>query len=165
MEKTVFHRNSPLKAIVQRISEGRVTVDGETIAECGRGLMVLLGVAQGDTEEDAALLAGKITKMRIFSDENGKMNLSVLDIGGGVMVVPNFTLLASYRKGNRPDYLNSASPDEANRLFEHFTELVAREVPDTTRGRFGADMKVSITNDGPVTIPMDSDVLKQPKRK
>ena len=153
-----------MKAIVQRISEGKVTVDGEVIAKCGRGLMVLLGAAQGDTEEDAALLAGKITKMRIFSDENDKMNLSVTDVGGGVMVVPNFTLLASYRKGNRPNYLQAAPPEEAKRLFEYFTELVAKEVENTTHGQFGAHMMVSITNDGPITIPMDSEVLKQPKR-
>ncbi len=154
-----------MKAIVQRISEGKVTVDGDIIASCGRGLMVLLGVAEGDTEEDAALLAGKITKMRIFSDENDKMNLSVIDIDGGMIVVPNFTLLASYRKGNRPDYMKSASPDEAKRLFDYFTALVTREVKNTSHGQFGAHMMVSITNDGPVTIPMDSDVLKQPKRQ
>ena len=154
-----------MKAILQRISEGKVVIDGEIVAQCGRGLMVLLGVAQGDTEEDARLLAAKITKMRIFADENDKMNLSVADIGGGVMVVPNFTLLASYRKGNRPDYMQSAAPDEAKRLFEYFTSLIAAEIPDTTHGQFGADMKVSITNDGPCTIPMDSDVLKQPKKQ
>lgn len=153
-----------MKAILQRISEGKVVIDGETVAECGHGLMILLGVADGDTEEDADLLSAKIVKLRIFADENDRMNLSVTDIGGGVMVVPNFTLLASYRKGNRPDYLQSAAPEEAKRLFEYFADRIAQEIPNTTRGVFGADMKVSITNDGPCTIPMDSDVLKQPKR-
>lgn len=152
-------------AVIQRISAGHVTVDGRIVAECKNehGLLVLLGVADGDTEEDARLLASKITKLRIFSDENDKMNLSVVDVGGSVMVVSNFTLLASYRKGNRPDYLKSAHPDEAKRLYEYFTELVSKEVPDTSHGVFGAHMMVSITNDGPVTIPMDSAVLKQPK--
>lgn len=152
-------------AVIQRISSGKVTVDNETVAECKNenGLLVLLGVADGDTEEDARLLASKIVRLRIFSDENDKMNLSVIDVGGSVMVVSNFTLLASYRKGNRPDYMKSAHPIEAKRLYEYFTELISKEVPDTSCGVFGAHMMVSITNDGPVTIHMDSAVLKQPK--
>lgn len=150
-------------AVVQRVSEGRVTVDGSVVGECGNGLFILLGVAAGDTEEDVQLLADKIVKLRIFSDENGKMNLSLLDIGGELLVVSNFTLLASYRKGNRPDYLNSAPPDEAKRLYDYFVSYVKKSVPHVGEGIFGADMKVSIINDGPVTIPMDSNVLKKPK--
>ncbi len=150
-------------AVVQRVSEGRVVVDGEIVGQCGSGLFVLLGVAAGDTEEDVRLLADKIIKMRIFSDENGKMNLALGDVGGEMLVVSNFTLLASYRKGNRPDYMNSAPPAEAKRLYEAFIAYVRQSVPHVGEGIFGADMKVSITNDGPVTIPMDSNVLKQPK--
>ncbi len=151
-------------AVVQRISEGRVTVDNRIIAECdGKGLLVLLGVAQGDEELDATLLADKIAKLRIFSDENDKMNLSVTDVEGGIIVVSNFTLLASYRKGNRPDYMNSADPATAEKLYEFFIEHISKYTDKVSHGKFGADMKVSIINDGPVTIPMDSAVLRQPK--
>ena len=152
-------------AIVQRVSEGRVTVDGTVVGHCAKGLFILLGVAKGDTEEDARLLCDKIVKMRIFSDENDKMNLALGDVGGELLVVSNFTLLAAYRKGNRPDYMNSAPPDEAKRLYEYFIALAREAVPHVGEGIFGADMKVTITNDGPVTIPMDSNVLKQPKSK
>ena len=152
-------------AVVQRVSEGKVVVDGETVGQCGKGLFILLGVADGDTEEDARLLADKIIKMRIFSDENGKMNLALGDVGGELLVVSNFTLLASYRKGNRPDYMRSAPPAEAKRLYEYFIAYAKETVPHVGEGIFGADMKVTITNDGPVTIPMDSEVLKQPKSK
>ena len=110
-------------ALIQRLSEGRVTVDGEVIASCeGPGILVLLGVTHGDTEEDARLLADKIVKLRIFSDENDKMNLSVTDVNGGIMVVSQFTLYASSRKGNRPDYLNAARPEQALRLYEYFRD-------------------------------------------
>ena len=151
-------------AVIQRIAEGCVKVDGEIIAQCeGKGLLVLLGVARGDEEKDAELLADKIAKLRIFSDENDKMNLSVTDVEGGIMVVSNFTLLASYRKGNRPDYMNSADPETAERLYEYFTQYIGKYTDKISHGQFGADMKVAIVNDGPVTIHMDSEVLKQPK--
>ncbi len=153
-----------MRAIVQRISEGRVTVDGEVIAECGQGLMVLLGVTHGDTEEDANLLADKIAKLRIFSDENDKMNLSVTEVDGGIIVVSQFTLYASYRKGNRPDYMNSAAPDVAEPLYEYFANRLRNHTPKVSTGQFGAHMMLDFVNDGPVTIPMDSDVLKQPKK-
>lgn len=153
-----------MRAIVQRISEGKVTVDGEIIAQCGRGLMVLLGVTHGDTEEDANLLADKIAKLRIFSDENDKMNLSVTDVDGGIIVVSQFTLYASYRKGNRPDYMNSASPDIAEPLYEYFANRLRSHTDKVSTGQFGAHMMLDFVNDGPVTIPMDSDVLKQPKK-
>jgi len=151
-------------AILQRVKEASVTVGGETVSSCGQGILVLLGVARGDTERDAQLLADKISKLRIFEDEEGKMNLSVNDIGGGILVVPNFTLLASYRRGNRPDFMNSETPEEAERLFGYFCEYITPLVPSVGRGIFGAEMLVSLTNDGPITIPMDSEVLKAPKR-
>lgn len=152
-------------AVVQRISGGKVVVEGGTVAECGEGLCVLLGVTHDDTEEDARLLADKIAKMRIFTDENDKMNLSVADVGGGIMVVPNFTLYASYRRGNRPDYMNSAAPDKAEPLFDYFVSYLKTIHDKVSSGVFGAHMIISAELNGPVTIPMYSDVLKQPKSK
>lgn len=146
-------------AVLQRVLSCSVTVDGKIISEQGKGLLVLLGVADGDTERDADLLCAKIVKMRIFEDENGKMNKSVTDVGGDITVVPNFTLLASYKKGNRPDFLGAAAPAEANRLFEYFKGKTAEVLGKVGTGEFGADMKVSLINDGPVTITMDSKVL------
>lgn len=151
-------------AVIQRISSGNVVVDGEIVAECGIGLYVLVGVTHEDTEEDVNLLADKIAKLRVFCDENDKMNLSVGDVGGGFMVVPNFTLYGSYRKGNRPDYMNSAAPDKAKPLFEKFVERLSQHNDKVSSGVFGAHMIISTVLDGPVTIPMYSDVLKQPKR-
>ncbi|MCR5680899.1 MAG: D-tyrosyl-tRNA(Tyr) deacylase [Clostridiales bacterium] len=152
-------------ALLQRISEGRVTAEGELLAECpGRGLLILLGVTTEDTEEDAALLAEKIVKLRIFSDEEGKMNRSVTDVGGGVIVVSQFTLCAAYRKGNRPDYLAAARPEQAIPLYEYFTARIREHVENVSTGRFGADMQVAIVNDGPITMQLDSNVLKQPKK-
>ena len=112
-----------MKAVLQRVTEAVVYADGEFSGKCGHGLMILLGVAKGDTEEDALLLAEKISKLRIFSDENDKMNLSVKDIDGEMLVVSQFTLLAEYRHGNRPDFFASAAPDEANQLYEYFISL------------------------------------------
>ena len=146
-------------AVIQRVEKANVSIDGALHSEIGKGLLILLGVKQGDDERDAQLLAKKISNLRIFSDENGKMNLSVLDICGSVLVVSNFTLLANYKKGNRPDYMNGAKPDEANRLYERFCELINEFVP-TQKGVFGADMQIDIIIDGPVTIVMDSEVLK-----
>lgn len=146
-------------AVLQRVSRASVTVDKDTCGSIENGLLILLGVKNGDTEKDATLLADKISKLRIFSDENGKMNLSVRDVEGKALVISNFTLLANYKKGNRPDYMNGAKPDEANRLYEYFCDYISALVP-TERGIFGADMKVELLNDGPVTIVMDSEVLK-----
>ena len=152
-------------AMIQRINGGKVVVEGECVAECeGKGLLVLLGVTHEDTKTDAELLADKIAKLRIFSDENDKMNLSVTDVGGGIIVVSQFTLYASYRKGNRPDYLNSAHPSVAEPLYEYFTEYIKKYTDKVSHGVFGAHMEVSIMNDGPVTIQLDSEVLKSPKR-
>ncbi|MBQ9744670.1 MAG: D-tyrosyl-tRNA(Tyr) deacylase [Clostridia bacterium] len=146
-------------AVLQRVSHASVTVDSEVCGKIDNGLLILLGVKNGDAERDAMLLADKISKLRIFSDDNGKMNLSVMDVNGGVLVISNFTLLANYKKGNRPDYMNGAKPDEANRLYEYFCDYISTLVP-TQKGIFGADMKVELLNDGPVTIVMDSEVLK-----
>jgi len=150
-----------MKAVLQRGKNASVEVDGNIVGSCGAGLMILLGVARGDTEQDARLLAEKILKLRIFSDENGKMNLSVRDVDGEILCISQFTLLANYAHGNRPDYLDSAPPDEANRLYEYFISLVSSEVKHTGTGIFGADMKVSLLNDGPVTIVMDSEKLRK----
>ena len=152
-----------MKAVLQRVSEASVKVDGEIVGACGAGLMILLGVAQGDCEEDARLLATKIANLRIFCDEAGKMNLSVKDIDGEALIISQFTLMANYKKGNRPDYLESAPPAEANRLYEYFKGLMSRELRHVGSGVFGAHMEVSLLNDGPVTIVMDSEVLKKKK--
>ena len=123
-----------------------------------------LGVEKGDLEHDAELLCEKISKLRIFTDDNDKMNLSVMDIDGEIMVVSNFTLSANYSHGNRPDYFSAASPDEANMLYEYFIDLISKKVKKTASGKFGADMRSEISTDGPVTIVMNSAVLKGGKK-
>lgn len=152
-----------MKAVIQRVSHASVSVDGSVCGSCGEGLMVLLGVAEGDTELDAELLCRKIVNLRIFTDENDKMNLSVKDIDGEMLVISQFTLLANYRHGNRPDFMASAKPQEADRLYEYFKTLAAREIRRVESGIFGAHMEVSLLNNGPVTIVMDSEVLKSKK--
>lgn len=147
-------------AVLQRVNNATVFADGELSGSIDRGLYILLGVAKGDTEEDARLLSEKIAKLRIFSDENGKMNLSVADVDGEIMVVSNFTLNANYSHGNRPDYFASAAPAEANALYEYFKELMKTKVKNLASGVFGADMRTEMSTDGPVTIVMDSAVLK-----
>ena len=146
-------------AVLQRVKRASVDVGGETVGKCARGLCVLLGVAKEDTEEDAKALVKKLVELRIFRDENDKMNLSLKDIDGELLVVSNFTLLASYKKGRRPDYFGAAAPDEADRLYEYFCSLCESEVSHVSRGIFGADMELTIVNEGPVTIVMDSNVL------
>ena len=150
-----------MRAVVQRVTNAHVTSNGEMAGRIQKGLMVLLGVEQGDTEKDAVYMAGKIVKLRIFEDENGKMNRSVTDMGGQALVVSQFTLLANYAHGNRPDYLNSEKPDRANQLYEYFVSLMREGLSHVGTGIFGADMEVTIVNDGPVTIVMDSEVLKK----
>ncbi|MBR2721752.1 MAG: D-tyrosyl-tRNA(Tyr) deacylase [Clostridia bacterium] len=152
-----------MKAVIQRVSHAEVAVDGAIVGSCGEGLMILLGVAQGDCEEDAQLLCRKIANLRIFQDDAGKMNRSVKDIDGEALVISQFTLMANYRHGNRPDFMASAKPEEANRLYEYFTELLRLELRRVENGVFGASMQVSLLNNGPVTIVMDSDVLKTKK--
>lgn len=147
-----------MKAVIQRVSEAFVTVDGETVGAVGRGFLVLLGVMDGDTEADADIMAAKTAKLRIFTDENDKMNLSVLDVEGEILCVSQFTLCADVKKGNRPSFTPSAPPEEARRLYEYFMRrLEAEGVKRVAHGVFGADMKVRLLNDGPVTILFDSD--------
>ena len=148
-----------MKLVIQRVKHAAVTVEGEIVGECGKGLMMLLGVADGDTRADAEALAKKVVNLRIFTDDADKMNLSVKDIDGEALVVSNFTLLANYKKGNRPDYFGAAKPDYANELYEYFASLLDAEVRHVGRGRFGAHMEIDISADGPVTIVMDSEVL------
>ena len=152
-----------MKAVIQRVANASVSVDGQVVGACRRGFLILLGVAEGDTEQDAELLCRKIVNLRIFPDEEGKMNRSIKDIDGELLIISQFTLLANYRHGNRPDFLASAKPDEANRLYEYFSSLASREVRRVENGIFGAHMQVSLLNEGPVTIVMDSEVLKSKK--
>ena len=146
-------------AVLQRVKKAAVSVDGSVVGDCGEGLYVLLGVSREDTDRDAEVLADKVVNLRIFTDENGKMNYSLLDIDGDMLVVSNFTLLASYRKGKRPDYMAAASPNEADRLYKYFTELCGKSVKKVSTGMFGAHMITDMKTDGPVTIVMDSKVL------
>lgn len=151
-----------MKAILQRVKNAEVTVDGESVGKIGEGYMLLLGVMNGDTKEDAELLAKKTAMLRVFTDENDKMNKSVLDIGGEVLVVSQFTLCADVKKGNRPSFDNSAKPDEAKALYEHFcSELKKNGVKNVETGVFGAHMQVSLVNNGPVTIIYDTSVWKK----
>lgn len=146
-----------MRAVVQRVSRAAVAAEGVSVAEIGPGLLVLLGVATGDSEEDVQWLATKIARMRIFADEAQAMNRSVVEAGGEALVVSQFTLQASTKKGNRPSFIAAARPEEAVPLYESFVERLSLEIgrPVPT-GRFGADMQVSLVNDGPVTIVIDS---------
>ncbi|MBQ4071734.1 MAG: D-tyrosyl-tRNA(Tyr) deacylase [Clostridia bacterium] len=148
-------------AVLQRAFSATVYADGEFSGSIGRGLYILLGVQKGDSELDALNLAEKIAKLRIFSDEKGKMNLSVNDIDGEILVVSNFTLSANYAHGNRPDYLSAAAPADAKRLYDYFVSLCAQRVRKCATGSFGADMRTELVTDGPVTIVMDSTVLSK----
>lgn len=149
-----------MKAVIQRVSSAAVTADGETVGKIGKGLLVLLGVAQGDTPECAEKLAAKIAKMRIFSD-NGKLTKSVSDVDGGILIVSNFTLYANCVKGNRPDFTAAAGASKARELYLHFIdEIIKVGVKNCASGRFGADMEISAVCDGPVTIVLDSESLK-----
>ena len=146
-----------MRLVIQRVSEASVTIDGELFSSIGTGLMVLVGIAEGDTPADVEWLAAKTASMRIFPDENGVMNRSVLDIGGEVLAVSQFTLMASTKKGNRPSYIHAAGHELAVPMYELYCEklsgLLGKEVKT---GQFGADMKVALVNDGPVTIVIDS---------
>ncbi len=153
-----------MRALLQRVSEAQVSVEGAVTGRCGHGYLILLGVAPSDDEAVAARLWDKISKLRVFSDEEGKMNRSLLDVGGSVLVISQFTLYADARRGNRPSFTDAAGPEQGNRLYEHFCSLAQAQVP-CGRGVFGADMQVSLTNDGPVTIWLDSDDLARSKRR
>ena len=146
-----------MRAVIQRVTQASVTIDNEMVASIGTGFLVLLGVCNEDTEEDVEWLAHKISQLRVFSDTNGVMNLALADVSGEVLVVSQFTLFASYKKGNRPSWLRAARHEISIPLYEKFckrmSELTGRQV---ATGQFGADMKVNLLNDGPVTICMDT---------
>ncbi len=145
-----------MRAVTQRVKESSVSVNNEIIGKIGIGLMVLLGVAETDMAEDADYLADKIVNLRIFEDENHKMNRSLLDIGGEMLVVSQFTLLADCRKGRRPSFVHAAGPNKANELYERFVEQVRQKGVNVATGRFRAMMDVSLINDGPVTLIVES---------
>ncbi len=153
-----------MRAVIQRVTNASVTVGGKTVGRIENGFMVLLGVLEGDTETEAELLARKTALLRVFEDENGKMNLSVLDTGGSILAVSQFTLCADTKKGNRPSFTPSAEPNVANRLYDIYCEqLKANGVGKVEKGIFGADMMVSLVNDGPVTICLDTDTWSKAK--
>lgn len=150
-----------MRVVLQRVSECSVTIDGSKTASIGSGFLLLLGVKNGDTEADAIKLAKKISGLRIFTDENDKMNLSLADIAGSVVVVSNFTLYADCSHGRRPSFINAARPESSEPLYELFCEKLRENgLNDVQTGEFGADMKVSLINDGPVTLVIDSEDLK-----
>ena len=148
-----------MKFVIQRVTEANVKVDGEIIGEIGKGFMVLIGVGEDDTREIADKMVKKMTGLRIFEDENGKTNLSLADVGGQMLLISQFTLYANCRKGNRPSFIEAGAPDKANEMYEYIIEECKKVVPVVERGQFGADMKVSLVNDGPFTIMLDSDVI------
>jgi D-tyrosyl-tRNA(Tyr) deacylase len=148
-----------MRAVVQRVSRAKVTVDGETTGEIGSGLLVLLGVSSRDTESDALYLVEKILNLRVFEDEGGKMNLSLFDTGGGLLVISQFTLYGDTRRGRRPSYIDAAGPDGANRLYEFYVAECRKRIGHVATGRFQAMMDVELVNDGPVTILIDSEKL------
>ncbi|MCZ4280684.1 D-aminoacyl-tRNA deacylase [Kiloniella laminariae] len=145
-----------MKAVLQRVREASVTVDGEITGAIGTGLLVLFCAEQGDRLAEADYFSSKISKMRIFTDTEGKMNLSLADIGGSLLIVSQFTLAANWRKGNRPGFSAAASPDEGRQLYEHFCHSLEKLGHTVEKGIFGAQMEVRLLNDGPVTIVMDS---------
>ena len=144
-----------MKAVVQRVTQGSVTVDRQAVGEIGHGLVVLLGVSRGDAQKEADYLAEKIVQLRIFEDDNGKMNRSLLDTGGSMLVVSQFTLLGDCRKGRRPSFTEAAPPEQAEALYVHFVRKVAQLGVPTATGRFRASMQVALTNDGPVTLVLE----------
>ncbi len=151
-----------MKAVVQRVSNASVAVDGEIKGKISEGFLVLLGVGEDDTTEDADILARKTANLRIFRDNEDKMNLSLLDIGGEALVISNFTLCADTKKGNRPSFINAMAPNEANRLYEYFCERLAAEgVKKVEKGVFGGDMKVELLNNGPVTLILDTAIWRK----
>lgn len=146
-----------MRALIQRVSDARVSVEGEVIGEIGAGVLVLVCAVQGDTEQQADRLAAKLVKLRIFQDEAGKMNKSLLDVAGSALVVSQFTLAADTSRGNRPGFSAAAAPQDGDRLYQYFAAQIGAAGIPVAMGRFGADMQVSLTNDGPVTIWMDTE--------
>jgi len=148
-----------MKFVIQRVSESTVKVHGEIIGQIGKGFMVLIGVGQDDTQEIADKMVKKMVGLRIFEDENGKTNLSLADVNGSLLLISQFTLYANCKKGNRPSFIESGSPDKAEALYEYIIAKCKESVPIVEKGSFGADMKVSLVNDGPFTIVLDSEKL------
>ena len=144
-----------MKAVVQRVAEARVDIDGATVGRVGPGVLILVCAMRGDAEANAEALAGRIAKLRIFRDEAGRMNRSLLDTGGGALVVSQFTLAADTASGNRPGFSAAAPPEEGERLYEHFVASLRATGTAVETGRFGAEMAVHLVNDGPVTIPIE----------
>lgn len=153
-----------MKAVIQRVSSASVTVEGKIVGEIARGFLVLLGVKRGDTADDAAYLARKIAKLRVFNDEAGKMNLALEQIDGAILAVSQFTLYADTRDGNRPGFSQAASLDDGNRLYKTFCEMMRNENLEVQTGIFQTEMKVSLVNDGPVTIVIDSSERLKPTK-
>lgn len=145
-----------MRAVIQRVKRASVNVDGRVASETGRGLLVLLGIGKNDSEQDARCLVEKIAHLRIFEDDQGKMNLSVLDVNGSVLVVSQFTLFADCRKGRRPSFMNAGDPEDAKRLYKRVIELLGQAGVQTAEGIFQAMMDVELVNEGPVTILLDS---------
>lgn len=148
-----------MRAVLQRVTRASVTVDGEVLGKIGKGFMILLGVEDADTEEIADKMADKICKLRIFEDENGKTNLSLKDVNGELLMVSQFTLYANCKKGNRPSFIEAGEPHMAEELYEYMIQEAKKSVPVVEHGIFGADMKVSLINDGPFTIILDEKIL------
>lgn len=145
-----------MKFVIQRVTNASCTVEGKITGEIGKGFLVLIGISDSDTEEIADKMIKKLIGMRIFEDENGKTNLSLNDVGGALLLISQFTLYADCRKGNRPSFINAGKPDMAKKLYEYIIEQCKKEIPTVEKGIFGADMKISLLNDGPFTIVLDS---------
>ncbi len=154
-----------MRVVLQRLTGASVSVDGETVGAIGTGFLALVGVAQGDGEAQAAALAAKVAVIRVFDDQAGQFNLALEDVGGAVLVVSQFTLIADLRKGRRPSFVRAARPEQAAPLVEHFASQLAGLGIEVERGRFGAHMTVELANDGPVTIVIDSAELETPRRQ
>ncbi|KUK14688.1 MAG: D-tyrosyl-tRNA(Tyr) deacylase [Synergistetes bacterium] len=153
-----------MRTLVQRVKEGAVLIDGREVGKIGKGVVVLLGVGQGDTMEDLDYLVDKVVNLRIFSDEEGKMNLSLIDVGGEALVVSQFTLYADCRKGRRPSFTDAAPPEKGKEMYEAFVNKLREKGIKVETGEFGAMMLVKIYNDGPVTIMLDSEDRRRPRR-
>lgn len=152
-----------MKALIQRVAHASVTVDGKVTGQIEKGYLILLGVTESDTDAEVTMLTEKIMKLRLFPDADGKTNCSVLDAGGALLIISQFTLCADCRKGTRPSFSHAAKPDEANRLYELFLAQCRAVIPHTDAGVFGAHMDVDLRNDGPFTVMLDTDELKKPR--
>ena len=153
-----------MKLVIQRVSRASVTVRGSVIGQIGQGYLVLVGVGREDTKEDADRLVRKMIGLRIFSDENGKINKSLRDVDGQLLLISQFTLYADCRHGNRPGFTDAGDPEKAKELYEYMIDSCRREIPVVEQGEFGADMKVELVNDGPFTILLDSEIYREKKK-